>query len=234
MTKNHFEDLRIKELKILLNLSSNPKQYILRKKDFYKKLKFGDIIFSVNFSTRKGLAANAIMKFTKSTISHVKFYLGRGKIINTTSYGQFGAYEPLKDKKEQVLVVLRANLTHLQRKKLHRIVKNILESKPQYSLKGLIGHGVYKTTGFFPNWLRSKKSFFCSEFIYECYLKAGYKLGKHSHSEFVSPIDLFESKKLNIVCILDGINGVNLTRKTRDPNKTIQKESKKLLLRRLK
>lgn len=234
MEKNLFENLKIKELKTLLSLSSNPKQFILRKKDFHKHLRFGDVICSINFTTRKGSVAKSIMKMTKSRVTHTKIYVGKGKIIDSTSHRGFVDYEKLMDMKEQILVVLRANLSPTQRKRFHGIVRRMLKRKPRYNMKGLVGYAVYRVTGFFPSWLNTKGSFFCSEFVYECFLKAGYKLGEHKNSEFVSPSNVFESKKLNIICLLDGINGIKFSRKTWDANKKIQEEAKKLLLKRIK
>ena len=234
MVKNLFKNLKIKELQILLSLSSNPKQFILRKKDFHKHLRFGDVICSINFTTRKEFFAKSIMGMTKSRVTHTEIYVGKGKIIDSAFSRGFVDYENLKDMKEQILVVLRANLSSTQRKKFHSIIRRMLKSKPKYNLKGIVGHAVYRATGFFPSWLNSKGSFFCSEFVYECFLKTGYKLGEHQESEFVSPTNIFESKKLHIICLLDGINGIKFSKKTRDSNKKIQEEAKKILLKKVK
>ena len=234
MTKHIFENLKIKELKTLLGLSSNPKRFILRRRDFRKQLRFGDIICSLNFVNRKGLFANSIMKMTKSRISHAVIYVRKGKKIENTSHKGFMNYQNLDDLKEQVLIGLRTTLSSSQKKKLHKIIGKMLKEKPKYNVKGVMGHAVYKITGFFPSWLNTKDSFFCSEFVYECYLKAGCKLGEHENSEFVSPTDIFESPKLQIVYLLDGVNGIKFSRKTRDPDKKIQEEAKKLILKKIR
>lgn len=232
--KNLFEDLKIKELKTLLSLSSGHEDFILRKKDFYKNLKFGDVICSINLRNRRGFIPKSIMKLTKSRVTHAEIYVGRGKIIDSTSHRGFVDYGNLIDLKEQILVVLRPNLSHTQKRRLYRIIRRMFKIKPRYDMKGLIGHTVYKITGFFPKWLNTKANFFCSEFVYEVFLKSGLKLGEHENSEFVSPTNIFESKKLKIICILDGVNGTKLSRKTWDSNKKIQEESKGLLLKILK
>ncbi|MBR9706648.1 hypothetical protein GOV14_06455 [Candidatus Pacearchaeota archaeon] len=174
------------------------------------------------------------MKVTRSRINHVEMYVGRGKVINGLVNRAFIDYEKLMDMKNQVLVVLRADLSPIQKKKLHRVVDEVLKSKPRYNLRGLVGHAIYRATGFFPRWLNRTGRFFCSELVYECYLKAGFKLGEHEHSEFVSPTDMFESDKLQMIFLLDGINGIKLSRKTRDSNKKIKRETKKLLLKKIK
>lgn len=234
MTKNLFENLKIKELETLVSLASNPKKFILRRRDFYKHLKFGDIICSLNFLNRKGLFAKSIMRMTKSRISHAVIYVGHGKKLENTSHKGFVNYQNLDDMKGQVLIVLRTNLSSAQKKKLHSVVDRMLKERPKYNVRGIAGHAVYKITGFFPSWLNEKDAFFCSEFVYECYLQAGCKLGEHENSTFVSPTDILESPKLHIVCLLDGINGIKFSRKTRDSDNQIQEDAKKIILRKVK
>src|SRR3989338_620344 len=111
MKKDLFENLNIKELQTLLNLSTSPEHFILRKKDFHKHLRFGDVICSINLTTRRGFVAKSIMNMTKSRVTHAKIYVGKGKIIDSTSHRGFVDYDNLTDMKEQILVALRANLS---------------------------------------------------------------------------------------------------------------------------
>jgi hypothetical protein len=234
MIKNFLEKLKAKEIATIFMLSSNPERHILRKGDFHKNLKFGDIICSINFTGRKGLVANSIMKMTKSRVTHAAIYVGKGKIIDSTSHRGFVDYTDLMDMKEQILIGLRADLSPSQKIRLKKVISNMLKNKPSYDKRALIVQTVYEITGFFPRWLDAKGEFFCSEFVYECYQKAGCKLRAHEHSQFVSPTSLYESPKLNIVYMLDGINGVKFSRKTRNSNMRIKKEAKKLLLKKIK
>lgn len=234
MRWSELENVHVKELKTLMMLASDPKmRMVLRKKDFYKKLQFGDILFTLNLTGTRRIQARTIMRVTKSRISHVSMYLEKGKMIEIDNAHGVD-FEKLMDMKEQILVVLRADLSRRQKTRLKKIVRRLMEPKLRFSKRGIVGYFLYHTMGFFPRWLNTKKNYFCSEFVYECYLKSGCKLGQHIRSEFVSPIYLFESKKLHVVAMLDGVHGIHFNRKTYDSNKKIHMDAKKILVKMMK
>lgn len=153
--------------------------------------------FDILFYSGKGLVSRFVQNVTKSPYSHVALVISERLVVETNwSFPvsiRPNEYEPKE------YAICRVELTKEQADKIYEYIEKTLGSK--YDLGQVIYHILHARFG--TKIVNNPKLFTCSEWVDKAFKYAGVDLIPCEVDGSVTPADLFNSSRINLVKAVD-------------------------------